>query len=311
MEIEYRKADIGDAERLVEIYNASFYSDYIKYGECPAYGRTKKMMEQSIIDYPKFLIIYDGNAVGCISCKELDKGIYEVGCLCVIPEFQGRGIGTSAMNFAKSHYSDWKKFTLITPVDKKENVRFYTEKCGFSIQSEEMDGNVRVVRFVLDRNGRIGDEIELIPVMREEIETVWKMQVEAFSELLNKYHDYETSPASEGVDRVSARFDQPGTKYYFIVAKGEKVGVIRVIDKKDGSRKRISPIWIMAEYRNKGYAQAAMEEAERIYGKNYWCLDTILQEKGNLYLYEKMGYHQTGKVEHINERMDIVFYEKD
>ena len=35
MEIEYRKADIGDAERLVEIYNASFYSDYIKYGDLP------------------------------------------------------------------------------------------------------------------------------------------------------------------------------------------------------------------------------------------------------------------------------------
>ena len=151
MEIEYRKADIGDAERLVEIYNASFYSDYIKYGECPAYGRTKEMMEQSIIDYPKFLIIYNGNAVGCISCRKLTKGTYEVGCLCVIPEFQGRGIGTAAMNFAKSYYSDWKKFTLITPIDKTENVRFYTEKCGFAIHSEEMDGNVRVVRFVLER----------------------------------------------------------------------------------------------------------------------------------------------------------------
>ena len=27
-------------------------------------------------------------------------------------------------------------------------------------------------------------------------------------------------------------------------------------------------------------------------------MDTILQEKGNLHLYEKMGYHRTGKVEH-------------
>ena len=36
----------------------------------------------------------------------------------------------------------------------------------------------------------------------------------------------------------------------------------------------------------------------------------ILQEKGNLHLYEKLGYHQTGKIENINERMDIVFYEK-
>ena len=153
--------------------------------------------------------------------------------------------------------------------------------------------------------------IELKPVMRDEIETVWKMQLEAFSELLEKYQDYDTSPAAEGIDRVSARYNEHGTKYYFIVAKGENVGVIRIIDKNDGSRKRISPIWIMKEFRNKGYAQAAMEEAERIYGKNHWCLDTILQEKGNLYLYEKMGYHQTGKVEHINDQMDIVFYEKD
>lgn len=154
-------------------------------------------------------------------------------------------------------------------------------------------------------------KIELKPVTRNDVETVWKMQVEAFSELLNKYQDYDTSPAAEGIDRVLSRFEEPGTMYYFIVSNGEKVGVIRVIDKKDGSRKRISPIWIMEEYRNKGYAQAAMEEVERIYGNSNWCLDTILQEKGNIYLYEKMGYHQTGKVEHINDRMDIVFYEKD
>ena len=31
--------------------------------------------------------------------------------------------------------------------------------------------------------------------------------------------------------------------------------------------------------------------------------------KGNLYLYEKMGYHRTDKVEHFNDLMDIVFLE--
>ena len=103
MDIEFRKAETADAVLLTEIYNAAFYSDYLKYGECPAYGRTREMMEQSIMDYPKHLIICDGRPVGCISCKELGNGIYEVGCLCVIPEFQGKGIGTAAMDFAKSH----------------------------------------------------------------------------------------------------------------------------------------------------------------------------------------------------------------
>lgn len=142
---------ISDAELLVEIYNASFYNDYIKYGECPAYGKTKEVMEKSIINYPKFLILCDGNPVGCISCKKIVERVYEVGCLCVIPEFQGKGIGTRAIEFVKSYYEDWDKFTLITPIDKSENIKFYTEKCGFNIVSTERDGNVEVARFVLER----------------------------------------------------------------------------------------------------------------------------------------------------------------
>lgn len=153
--------------------------------------------------------------------------------------------------------------------------------------------------------------IRLEIVNRDNIEDVWKMQIEAFSELLEKYKDYNMSPAAESFDKVLARFEQPWTAYYFIMADNSRVGAVRVIDKKDGSRKRISPIWIMSEFRNKGYAQQAIEELERLYGSDNWCLDTILQEKGNIHLYEKVGYHRTGKVEHINERMDIVFFEKD
>ena len=104
MKIGYRKADIADAELLIDIYNSAFYSDFLKYGECPAYGKTKEMMEKSIIDYPKFVILYNSEPVGCISCKKIDAGIYEVGCLCVVPEFQGKGIGTQAIKFVTSHY---------------------------------------------------------------------------------------------------------------------------------------------------------------------------------------------------------------
>ena len=151
MNIEYRKAETADAELLINIYNSAFYSDYIRYGECPAYGNTKEKMEKSIINYPKFIILYNSKPVGCISCKKADEKTYEVGCLCVIPEYQGKGIGTQAMKFLASYYDDWDKFTLFTPIDKTENVKFYTEKCGFKIVSTEMDGNVKVARFVLER----------------------------------------------------------------------------------------------------------------------------------------------------------------
>ena len=153
--------------------------------------------------------------------------------------------------------------------------------------------------------------VSLVIVTREDLETVWRMQIDAFSELLDRYKDYDISPGAEPVDNVIARFEQPWTTYYFIEAEGEKVGVIRVVDKNDGSRKRRSPLWIMAEFRGRGYAQQAITAVEEIYGSDNWSLDTILQEKGNCHLYEKMGYHQTGKIEHINDRMDIVFYEKN
>ena len=146
---------------------------------------------------------------------------------------------------------------------------------------------------------------------RADLQKIWEMQVEAFKGLLEVYQDYDMSPAAESIDKIVARFEQPWTTYFFIEAEGTDVGAVRAIDKKDGSRKRISPIWIMKEFRGKGYAQDAIRALEALYGADNWCLDTILQEKGNCHLYEKMGYHQTGRIDNINERMDIVYYEKD
>lgn len=35
--------------------------------------------------------------------------------------------------------------------DKVQNIRFYTEKCGFHIGEKEMDGNVEVLNFYMER----------------------------------------------------------------------------------------------------------------------------------------------------------------
>ena len=151
MTTEYRQAIKEDAELLINIYNASFYSDYLQYGSCPGYGKTKEMMEKSIGEYPKWIILCDSEPIGCISCKKLEMRVFEIGCLCVVPEFQGKGIGTQAMEFIKTQCEDWERITLVTPTNKRENIKFYTEKCGFRIVSTEKDGNVELARFVLDR----------------------------------------------------------------------------------------------------------------------------------------------------------------
>ncbi len=151
MTIEYRKAVSEDAEILVNIYDAAFYSDYMRYGACPGYGRTVEMMKESIREYPKYIILCDKKPVGCVSCKMQEMGVYEITCLCIIPEYQGKGLGTKSVRFVKELYDDWEKLTLVTPLDKKENVKFYTEKCGFRIVSIETDGNIELARFVTER----------------------------------------------------------------------------------------------------------------------------------------------------------------
>ena len=153
--------------------------------------------------------------------------------------------------------------------------------------------------------------VELRKAEKEDMHKLWEMQVAAFQGLLDKYHDYDMSPATESYERVLQKYDFDGTTYYFIVADGLDVGGIRVIDKKDGSRKRISPLWIMPEFRNKGYAQQAMLAAEQLYGSDNWSLDTILQEEGNIHLYEKLGYKRTGKIDKISDIMDIIYFEKN
>ncbi len=155
-------------------------------------------------------------------------------------------------------------------------------------------------------------DINLIKIGIDDAEKLWRMQVTAFRDLYERYQDTETSPAAEKIDKIIIRLNQSFTYYYFIEANGIIVGAVRVVDRKEeGMAKRISPIFVMKEYRNKGYAQKAIQLVEEIHGSSNWELDTILQEKGNCYLYEKMGYRRTGKTETINDKLTLVFYRKN
>lgn len=154
-------------------------------------------------------------------------------------------------------------------------------------------------------------EITLVRATIQDAENLWKMQIAAFQDLYSKYQDTETSPATETLEKTMTRLEQLYTYYYYIKVENTIVGAMRVIDHKEGKYKFFSPIFIMKEFRGRGYAQQAMKLAEEIHGSSGWELDTILQEKGNCHLYEKMGYKQTGETKVVNERMTLVFYHKE
>ncbi len=152
--------------------------------------------------------------------------------------------------------------------------------------------------------------VQLVRASVDDVHEIHAMQIEAFAELLEKYRDYDTSPGAEKEDKVRARLEQDWTYFYFIVADGVKIGAIRVVDPGNGEKKRISPLFVQPQYRNRGYAQQAIREAERLHGSIDWSLGTIKQEKGNCHLYEKMGYRLSGTETVINDKMTIIGYEK-
>ncbi|MDR9856191.1 GNAT family N-acetyltransferase [Paenibacillus sp. VCA1] len=139
---------------------------------------------------------------------------------------------------------------------------------------------------------------------------IHEMQIKAFMPLLNKYQDYETNPANESLERVIDRVNQTYSDYYIIKNDNIPVGAIR-IRRKENKVYRVSPIFVLPEHQGNGIAQRVFTIIEDKYNDaRIWELDTILQEQGNCYLYEKLGYQKTGQLKQVNDKMTLVSYEK-
>lgn len=72
-------------------------------------------------------------------------------------------------------------------------------------------------------------DISLFKSGLNEASIIHEMQIQAFMPLLEKYQDYETSPANESVERIIDRLNQPFTDYYIIKISNNPVGAIRIV----------------------------------------------------------------------------------
>ncbi|MDF2884008.1 MAG: acetyltransferase [Clostridiaceae bacterium] len=152
--------------------------------------------------------------------------------------------------------------------------------------------------------------VEIIKAKFQDLQLLYDMQIESFKPLLEKYKDYDMSPGNETIEQIIRKYNQVCTTYWLIKRHNKTVGGVRVVSKGNGCY-RVSPIFILPLEQGKGIAQETFMLLEEFYqDSTKWELDTILEEKGNCYLYEKLGYRKTGKVELIKDGMTIVYYEK-
>lgn len=141
-------------------------------------------------------------------------------------------------------------------------------------------------------------------------ELIHEYQVAAFQPLLDKYQDMDSNPANEPLSRTIARINRADGGFYKIMTEGQFVGAICLFSK-ESAVYWISPIFIHPAHQGKGIAQQVFKLAEDMFpDARIWRLATLREEKGNCHLYEKIGYQLTGKVQMLNERATLIYYEK-
>ncbi len=152
--------------------------------------------------------------------------------------------------------------------------------------------------------------ITLEKATSEDAETLHALQIKCFLPLLDKYKDHGTNPACEPIDKTLTRITDPLKGFYKILKDNILVGGIVVKHTNPGTL-FLGPIFIDPEFQNQKIAQNALKLLEGIFPNiNFFELATIAQEKGNLHLYEKMGYTATGENKVVSHSMIILFFEK-
>ena len=144
-----------------------------------------------------------------------------------------------------------------------------------------------------------------------DIDAVFAVQQAAYLPLFEKYQDTKSNPYMESKEKVLQKYTRDGTQGYVFRLDGEVVGAVRINLYPEYHRDRVSALYVHPAVQGKGIAQQALHGIEQIHSDvRKWFLNTILQEKGNCHLDEKLGYLQIGKTEKINEQMTLAFYEK-
>ncbi|MBQ5487695.1 MAG: GNAT family N-acetyltransferase [Clostridia bacterium] len=147
-------------------------------------------------------------------------------------------------------------------------------------------------------------------VLEQDIDTVFAIQRAAFEPLYLKYRDDGTSPYLESRDTVLRKYTREAACGYLFLLGDIPVGAVRILPGADNSAK-VSALCVLPEYQRRGIARDGMAKIEALHGDiERWHLSTILEEEGNCRLYEKLGYQRIGEPVCVNERMTLVFYEK-
>lgn len=145
----------------------------------------------------------------------------------------------------------------------------------------------------------------------KDLSEVHQIQKLVFENLYSKYKD-DGSPFKESQSSLLEKIKQPNNFYYFIKNDKKRIGYARILTNEELTQAKIGPIGILPENEEQGLGTEAMILIEKTFPTvEKWYLDTILQESKLIHFYTKLGYKETGQIETIQEKMDIIFFTKN
>lgn len=161
--------------------------------------------------------------------------------------------------------------------------------------------------FIYDRVMNLN--VKLMKAVADDTERLLEIQKICFTPHLERYQDYETSPAAASFDHVKWQIENDN--FYKIIYNDLWVGSINIRKLDDLGNYKLHIINVLPQYQGKRIGQAAIELAEAMFcDAKTWSLETLEDMPSNRHVYEKMGYKFTGKTENINDKLTLVFYKK-
>ena len=180
---------------------------------------------------------------------------------------------------------------------EQEGVVVYTGNCGIVLSHCSVSWN----RWV-------DMKVFLVKAVSEDAERLLEIQKICFTPHLERYQDYETSPATVPIERI--RWLIQNENFYKVLLNGIWIGSTNIRKLDGNGNYKLHIINILPEYQGKGIGQSVIKLAENLFpDAKTWCLETLEDMPYNRRVYEKVGYIFTGKTE-SNDKLSLVFYKK-
>ena len=162
MEVEYKKAEVRNAEAMLNIIHRCMYEVYYKDYTEQEFRRfisnfTLEWLEEIIQTRHYYEVWYDGEIIACGGVSR-DESQYKQSYFTAIfvnPDYRGKGIGRKLIAFLEQ--DEWCLDSVLIEVPSSKSSHGFYHKCGYQYRNmppvfNETDGSTIMYKEKLEKN---------------------------------------------------------------------------------------------------------------------------------------------------------------